>query len=85
LTTLGFNHRQACAIKRAGIVDEVGDGSFGNAANPIHRRSSAILCSGRGRGATLWFNNQGQAHIVSTATVLPGSGNSAYCDVEARP
>jgi hypothetical protein len=39
----------------------------------------------RGRfGATPWFSRQGQAHIVSTAIVSPGSGK-ANREVEATP
>jgi hypothetical protein len=35
-------------------------------------------------GATPWFSRQGQAHIVSTAIVSPGSGK-AIREVEATP
>jgi hypothetical protein len=33
----------------------------------------------------LWFSPQGHAHIVFTATVLPGSGKANGGDVEATP
>ena len=35
-------------------------------------------------GVTPWFSRQGQAHIVSTAIVLPGS-RTAIREVEATP
>src|SRR6266404_3003122 len=64
-----FNHIAPRAVKRAGITDGIG-------LNPrsIARQSKTILAgsckAGRQVEATLWFNRQGQAHIVSTALRL---------------
>jgi hypothetical protein len=67
----GIQSHRTVAVKRAGNVDDIRLDSESSANHRRFWRDPARRA--RQVGATLWFNRQGQAHIISTAIRLPRS------------